>query len=227
MLVKFRLKKAVEPAIVCVLVLSNQTVPPFASKVPLVLVKFPAKVMVPEGAVKAPEERVKLPSKFTVVYAPRSSVVALVVNREVSPIEKPLNPERAAVLLNLTQSLPPQPGVPPVIVKVPVPESVPLRVKPEEQMESEESTVGLLPKGKEQALPTVTPEVPLLSIVTRLKVILLQERVVVVDPLKATVPPLALKTGEPETVKLPVTFIVPEVALKVPEVKEKEVKVRF
>src|SRR3989338_1485990 len=63
-LVKFRLKKAVEPAIVCVLVLSNQTVPPFASKVPLVLVKFPAKVMVPEGAVKAPEERVKLPSKL-------------------------------------------------------------------------------------------------------------------------------------------------------------------
>ena len=136
-------------------------------------------------------------------------------------MEKPLKPERTAVLPKLTCS--PQLLPQPVIVKVPVPESVPLRVKPPmQEAESVQSTVGLLPKGKEQALPTVTPEVPLLSIVTRLKVILLQERVVVVDPLKATVPPLALKTGEPETVKLALTVAMPAVEVNEPPVKEKE-----
>lgn len=57
---------------------SKVTVPPLAVKVPAVLVKLPATVMVPDGAVKVPEERVNAPSKFTVVYAPRSRVVALV-----------------------------------------------------------------------------------------------------------------------------------------------------
>jgi len=135
-------------------------------------------------------------------------------------MEKPLKPERTAVLPKLTCS--PQLLPQPVIVKVPVPESVPLRVKPPmQEAESVQSTVGLLPKGKEQALPTVAPPL-LLSIVTRLKVMLLQERVAVVDPLKATVPPLALKTGEPETVKLALTVAMPAVEVNEPPVKEKE-----
>ena len=108
------------------------------------------------------------------------------------------------------------------MVKVPVPESVPLRVKRDTKaVKSERSTVGLAPRGKEQSLPIVIAPTPPLSMVTVLKVMLLQARVTVLDPSKVTVPPLAVKVGEPEMVKEPTTVMVLEGAVKVPAVNVK------
>lgn len=60
-------------------------------------VKLSCTVIVPVGAVKVPLDKVNDPSKFTVVYAPRFKVVALVVNGETSATVKPLNPDKTAV----------------------------------------------------------------------------------------------------------------------------------
>ena len=69
--------------------------------VPELMVKLPATVIVPEGAVKVPVVRVNAPSKLTGVYAPRFKVVALVVNFVRSATESPLNPDSTSVVPKL------------------------------------------------------------------------------------------------------------------------------
>lgn len=105
---------------------------------------------------------------------------------------------------------------------MPVPESVPLRVKmviAGVALSSLRLTVGLAPRGKEQSLPTVreTSFSPTLFMVTALKVTLLQERVAGDDvPSKVTVPELWVKVP-PVMVKLFATVMVPEGAVNIPE----------
>lgn len=127
----------------------------------------------------------------------------LMVN--VLPVTMPLNPESGVFpLLNVND---------PEKVAVPVPLSVPpatatigLVVEP---------IVGLFPSGMVQPVLTVfVPEV--WANVTRLNVMLLHVSVAETAPSKATVPPLALKVGVPETDKVESTVIVSEEALNVP-----------
>ena len=75
-------------------------------------------------------------------------------------------------------------------------------------------TVGLAPKGKVQFANTVL--LPVWPVkVTKLNTTLLQPSTAK-PPSKLTVPPLALKTGEPVIVSPPLKLIVPDGALKVP-----------
>lgn len=119
-------------------------------------------------------------------------------------ITKPLNPERAeAALLKLK--------IPADAVKVPVPLRVPLRV-------ILLGMVGEAPNGNEQLVATVFAAV--LLKMTKLNVTLLQPKFAL-PPSKVTVPPLALKVGEPEIVNAPAIVIVPLGAVKPPELKIK------
>lgn len=114
-------------------------------------------------------------------------------------VTNPLKPEITLPLFKV--------NVPAVVVKVPLPLNVPLRV-------ILLGMVGAAPSGREQLLLTVLRPVCPVN-VTRLKVALLQLKAAVVTS-KVKVPPLALNIGTPEMVKAPATLVVPEEAVKVP-----------
>lgn len=124
----------------------------------------------------------------------------------IAPATKPEKPEMLAVLFRVRRL----PLTASAIVKVPVPERVPLTIR---------STtvplliVGLLPSGKLQSLLTVFVLVWLK--VTKLKVALLQDKVPV-DPSNVTVPPLALNVVPEFRVKLLAKVAMPDGALNTP-----------
>lgn len=118
--------------------------------------------------------------------------------------DKPVNPDKVPPVPSVRVS------VAPLVLSVPLPDSVPLTL-----IFPPLVSFGLLPSGILQLLLTVL--VPAVFVnVTRLKVTLLQLRVFEVVPLKVTVPPLALKVGEPEMVMAPLTEVVPLEAVKLP-----------
>lgn len=83
--------------------------------------------------------------------------------------------------------------------------------------------VGLLPSGMVHAEPMVIGPFKVLLNATRLKVMDAQARVLApVVPSNVTVPLLALKVGEPVTVKLLSIVIVPEVEVNVPPLRLNE-----
>src|SRR5262249_24577294 len=122
---------------------------------------------------------------------------------------KPLKPDRAAPLFKLKELPVPRPLL---IVSVPEPLSVPLKL-------TGAFTVGLLPKGRLQLLLIVLMpvlDVEPLSIITLLKVTLLQLKVAPLSPSNLIVPLFALNVGEPETVSEPARVKVPEGPVNVP-----------
>ena len=143
-----QLSEAVPPA--------KSTTPPFALNVPPVTVKAPFVIIVPAGAVKVPpvlsknEPFVMNVVKLLASNAPATVRTSPAVRDVIVPKLPPftvsalgftvVNPERDEPVLRVK--------VPVVKVTAPVPLSVPLRVM-------ELGIVGLLPRGREQLLPTV------------------------------------------------------------------------
>lgn len=123
---------------------------------------------------------------------------------------KPLKPDRLEPALSVrVLAVPDEPSE-----RVPLPESVPLRV-----INPPVAVVGLLPKGKLQSLLIV--RVPLeWLIVTALKLTLLQARVALPVLAMLTVPLLCVNVP-PVMVMVLLRLMVPEGAVKVPEAKVK------
>lgn len=117
------------------------------------------------------------------------------------PVDKPLKPLRELPLPRINTP------VVPLLVSVPLPDSVPLRLM------GPEAITGLAPNGKLQSLLTVLVADGWVN-VTRLKTLLPQLIVAVLAALKFTVPPLALKVDAGSKVRLVPTDMVPAGAVK-------------
>ena len=178
-----QLSVAVLPSIVIV--------PPFALKVGEPdIVKFPARVINPLGALNVPPEIVSAPFRSALlgrVKVPELKLVVDAITKVVYELKFAVAPETVSAALD--RPLKPDntapafiTSVPLVLVKVPLPLNVPFSVI---FPTAEPGMVGFAPKGKLQLLPTVLT--PVLLKVTRLKVTLLQANVAV-PPVNETVP---------------------------------------
>lgn len=199
---------------------SKVIVPPLALKVgELVIVRLPATVIVPVGAVNDPPEMANAP----LISAPDGRRSEPEERVSVDADEKELSPLRLIVppatvkIFRLIPEKPekPEPAfmviVPADLVRVPLPLRVPFTVRFPALV-----IVGLLPSGSVQLLLIVF--VLVLVKVMRLNVTLLQLSVPVPSS-KVMFPPLALKVGDPEIVRAPPRKIVPELAVNDPPLK--------
>lgn len=175
-------------------------IPPGASKVPPVIVRFARLALF--GRVNVPEFKVTVLLEINDEYELKFAFAPETIKFD---SDMPVKPERTAPLFNVK--------VPLLFVSVPLPVKVPLTVKAYPAV----PRLGLEPRGRVQSDPTVVVFVVLLN-VTRLKVTLLHVSVAPIIPLKLIVPPFALNVGVPEMTKNPPTFNIPDGALNVPPV---------